>query len=343
MIHSWRSRQTRQVFGRVHSNNVATLRLARALGFEVDLAPGVQTAVVSIDLHPEKARLPRVDCSECRPAIECIAEDRGLRGNSAQRLSQSQAGARQWSSPGVCRSVRRLGEALQELSETNATSLPIGGIAQSEHMGNVTEYLRFIVTLTAVVDPFLAVPFFIAFTRGRNAEDRARLARIVAVTVFLVLTSAVFVGEALLHLIGASLPAFRVGGGLVLLLMALAMLNAEAGAVRHSQAEAHELESGDMSGVVPIAIPLLAGPGAISTAIIAAERVGLTHQLVLICSIALVCLVSWAVLSRAHAIARRLSLTALNIATRILGLLLAAMAVQTIADGLKGLFPGLAA
>ena len=147
--------------------------------------------------------------------------------------------------------------------------------------------------------------------------------------------------EALLHLIGASLPAFRVGGGLVLLLMALAMLNAQAGGVRQSEAEAHEFETRDLSGVVPLAVPLFTGPGAISTSIIAAERGGLAHQLAIIGCIAIVCLVSWAVLSRAHAIATRLSLTGLNIATRILGLLLAAMAVQTMAEGLKEQLPGL--
>ena len=155
-------------------------------------------------------------------------------------------------------------------------------------MASLTEYLRFVVTLIAVVDPFLAVPFFLAFTEKYSLGDRTRLARVIALTVFLVLTVAVFLGEALLHLIGASLPAFRVGGGLVLLLMALAMLNAQAGGVRQSEAEAHEFETGDVSGVVPLAIPLLAGPGAISTSIIAAGRAGLAHQLAIIGCIAIV-------------------------------------------------------
>jgi multiple antibiotic resistance protein len=210
-------------------------------------------------------------------------------------------------------------------------------------MASLTEYLRFLVTLTAVVDPFLAVPFFLAFTGKHNPVHRARLARVIALTVFLALAAATFLGESLLHLIGASLPAFRVGGGLVLLLMALAMLNAQAGGVRQSEAEAHEFKAGDMTGVVPIAIPLLAGPGAISTSIIAADRAGLAHQLMIIGCIAIVCLMSWAVLAKAHTIAARLSLTGLNIATRILGLLLAAMAVQIMAEGLKELLPGLGA
>jgi multiple antibiotic resistance protein len=208
-------------------------------------------------------------------------------------------------------------------------------------MADLTDYLRFFVTLTAVVDPFLSIPFFIAFTKGRNAAQRKRLAGVVALSVFLVLVTSSLIGEALLNIIGASLSAFRVGGGLVLLLMALAMLNAEVGRVRQSQEEADEFQSGDVSGVVPLAFPLLAGPGAISTAIIVAESGGPAHHFAVIVCIALVCLVSWIALRQAHAIASRLSLTSLNIATRILGLLLAAMAVQTMAEGLKGLFPGL--
>lgn len=209
-------------------------------------------------------------------------------------------------------------------------------------MGSLTEYLRFVVTLTAVVDPFLAVPFFLSFTVASSAVERARLARVVVLTVFLVLSGATFLGDALLRLIGASLPSFQVGGGLVLLLMALAMLNARAGGVRQSEVEARELESGDVGGVVPLAMPLLAGPGAIGTTIIAAGQGGFGHHLALLACIALVCLVAWAVLARASVIATHLSQTALNVATRILGLLLAAMAVQTMAEGLKALLPGLA-
>jgi multiple antibiotic resistance protein len=208
-------------------------------------------------------------------------------------------------------------------------------------MSEFSEYLRFVVTLTAVVDPFLAVPFFLALTAERSQPERMRLARVVALTVFVVLAVSVFVGEALLALIGASLAAFRVGGGLVLLLMALAMLNAQAGGVRQSKAEARELEEGELQGVVPLAMPLLAGPGAISSSIIAVERGGLAHQAAVVACIAIVCLVTWLTLRAAHRIAARMGTTGLNVATRILGLLLAAMAVQTMAVGMKQLFPGL--
>ena len=209
-------------------------------------------------------------------------------------------------------------------------------------MASWQEYVRFVVTLTAVLDPFLAVPIFVSVTAGERARDRLRLAHVVTITVFLVLAGAAVFGERLLRFMGASLPAFQVGGGLVLLLMSLAMLNAQAGEIRQTRAEARELKAREYSGVVPLAVPLLAGPGAISATIIAAQAGGVAHGAVIVICIAFVCALLWVMLRLAHAIAGRMGTTALNIATRLLGLLLAAIAIQTMADGLRVLFPGLA-
>jgi multiple antibiotic resistance protein len=93
---------------------------------------------------------------------------------------------------------------------------------------------------------------------------------------------------------------------------------------------------------VPLAVPLLAGPGAIGTTIIAAQAGGIGHSTVLVACIALVCALLWVILRLAHGISGRLGTTGLNIATRLLGLLLAAIAIQTMAEGLKQLLPGLA-
>ena len=206
----------------------------------------------------------------------------------------------------------------------------------------MTEYLRFAVTLTAVLDPFLAVPLFLTLAANQSTRERVVLVRVVAITVFGVLAVAALLGDSILTLMGASLAAFRVGGGLVLLLMSLAMLNAQVGGVRQSEEEAAELESGEVRGLVPLAIPLLAGPGAISTTIIAAEKgSGVAHFGAILGVIAAVSLLTWLVLRAANAIGERMSKTALNIATRLLGLLLAAFAVQTMAEGLRELFPGL--
>ena len=206
----------------------------------------------------------------------------------------------------------------------------------------MTEYLRFAVTLTAVLDPFLAVPLFLTLAANQSTRERVVLVRVVAITVFAVLAVSALLGDSILTLMGASLAAFRVGGGLVLLLMALAMLNAQVGGVRQSEEEAAELESGEVRGLVPLAIPLLAGPGAISTTIIAAEKgAGISHIAAILGVIAAVSLLTWLVLGAANAIGERMSKTGLNIATRLLGLLLAAFAVQTMAEGLRELFPGL--
>lgn len=204
------------------------------------------------------------------------------------------------------------------------------------------DYLRFTVTLVAVLDPFLAIPIFLSVVAAREAAARRHLVHGVTITVFAVLAGAAIFGEALLKLIGTSLPAFQVGGGLVLLLMALAMLNAQAGGVRQSKAEAEELGSRDTSGVVPLAVPLLAGPGAISTTIIAAQAGGAVHIAGLILCIALVCALLWAILRVAEPVGSRLGTTGLNIATRLLGLLLTAIAIEMMAEGLKALLPGLA-
>src|SRR5882672_1292118 len=209
-------------------------------------------------------------------------------------------------------------------------------------MGALQEYLRYLVTLTAVLDPFLAIPIFVSVAATRDEAARRRLANVVTLTVFLVLAGSALFGEVLLKALGASLPAFQVGGGLVLLLMALAMLNAKVGEMRQTRAEAEEIEAGEVSGVVPLAVPLLAGPGAISTTIIAAQSGGIVHVLGLIVCIAVVCGVLWWLLRVAHAVGERVSTTALNIATRLLGLILAAIAIETMAEGLKPLFPGLA-
>jgi multiple antibiotic resistance protein len=203
------------------------------------------------------------------------------------------------------------------------------------------EYSRFLIGLIAILDPFIAVPLFISLTLNRSSSERRRTARVVTLTVACVLIGAAIAGEALLQLIGGSLASFRVGGGLVLLLMALAMLNARAGDVRQTAEEASAMEQGAGLGVVPLAIPLLAGPGAISTVIVASHGDGLLHRFAVVGCIVLACAVLWLILALAAPVGRRMGTTGLNIANRLLGLLLAAFAIESMAAGLKALFPAL--
>lgn len=201
------------------------------------------------------------------------------------------------------------------------------------------EYTRFLIALLAVLDPFMAVPVFLAANASRDEAGRRRLARAISLTVFLVLAGAALAGEAILRALGTSLASFRIGGGLVLLLMALAMLQARVGGL--PETAGIEAAGEHSPGVVPLAIPLLAGPGAISTVMIAVNQGGWHHQGVIVLIIALVCLILWSMLRLAVPIGRLLGSNGVNVANRLLGLLLTAIAVESMATGLKALFPAL--
>jgi len=207
-------------------------------------------------------------------------------------------------------------------------------------MEHWTEYSRFLIALFVILDPFAAVPIFLVLTKNYSADERGRISNISAVTVFIVLVAASLTGEALLQGMGTSLASFRVGGGVVLLLMALSMLRAQTDEVRTTPAEQAEAEDRNAIAVVPLAIPLMAGPGSISNVIIEMHRSDTEfHGILVILSIAIVCLFLWLVLRMAGTIGRILGQTGLNIINRLFGLILASIAVEIMANGLKQLFP----
>jgi len=204
------------------------------------------------------------------------------------------------------------------------------------------EYTRFLIALFAILTPFAAIPIYLGLTEGRSASYRSRTADTAALTVLCVLVFTAFAGDVVLRLVGTSLDSFRVGGGIVLLLMALSMLSAEVSRVQQTPSEKDEAEHRQAIGVVPLGVPLLAGPGSISAVIIQMQRgEGIAHQLIVTGSIVVVCGLLWASLRLAGPIGARLGRTGLNIVNRLFGLLLAAIAVEIIATGLRHLFPGL--
>ncbi len=210
-------------------------------------------------------------------------------------------------------------------------------------MAELAVYSRFVVTLLAILSPFSAIPVFLALTAGQDQKFRTRTADMAATTVFAVLVVSAVTGDLLLRVMGTSLDAFRVGGGIVLFIMSLSMLNAKVSGVQQTQEETDEAGGKSVLGVVPIGIPLLVGPGSISSTIIEAKRTpDLVHLAAVIGCVALVCLAVWATLRLADPIGKRLGRTGLNILNRIFGLLLAAIAVQIVSVGLIGLFPVLA-
>jgi multiple antibiotic resistance protein len=207
----------------------------------------------------------------------------------------------------------------------------------------ITEYTRFVVALAAIIDPLAAIPFFLQLTERHTPAERRRTARTVGIVVAVVLATAALTGDTLLRLMGTSLPAFRVGGGIVMLLMAISMLGAQTTPLRQTQEEVEA--SSDQAGiaVVPLGIPLLAGPGAISAVVIQMDRgTGAVHVLFVLASIALVALACGFVFRHAERVGHAIGPIGLNVIVRLFGLILAAIAIETIAAGLKLLFPPLA-
>lgn len=210
-------------------------------------------------------------------------------------------------------------------------------------MAEYTEYTKLLIALLAIVNPFGAVPIFVALTSGVSNAERARIGRMTVVAVVIILLVSVFFGEAILEFFGITIDSFRVGGGILILLMAISMLQARvSGAVRTDE-EMREGQASESVAVVPLAIPLLAGPGAISTVILYTHKgTGVVHHLLISADVLALAAILWLMFQLVPWIDRHITQTGINIATRIMGLILSAIAVEFIANGLKGLFPAIA-
>jgi multiple antibiotic resistance protein len=210
-------------------------------------------------------------------------------------------------------------------------------------MSEWTGYIKIFSTLLAIVNPLGVIPIFISLTGGLAEQERKHIARTTSVAVAVVLIVATLFGKPLLNFFGVSIASFKVGGGILLLLMAIAMMQAKHTQSKQTPEEAEEAEEKESIAVVPIAMPLLAGPGAISTVIIYADAsFQPLHIGLIIISIVIIAFLTWAALNVATPIRNMLSKTGINIATRLMGLLLAAIAIEFIAGGLIQLLPGLA-
>ncbi len=204
-----------------------------------------------------------------------------------------------------------------------------------------SDYLRFVTAIIVILNPIGAVPVFLSVTANQSLPRRNQTAWVAAVTVALVLVSSILSGEWVLRCFGINLPCFQTGGGILILLMAVHMLQARSSRIRQTPEETRRaVEEQESVGVVPLGTPLLAGPGTISTAIIYANKAATwfdTGFLIAISIFAAICV--WIVLRLAGPIGTALGRTGINILTRLMGLILAALAVKFITDGLVQLIP----
>lgn len=201
------------------------------------------------------------------------------------------------------------------------------------------QYLQFaLVTFASVlfiVDPIAVVPTYLVITQGQDAAQRRATARRACVAAALILVVFALAGSRIFGLFGITMPAFRIAGGLILWLVAMDMLHGNR-STQEGVAEIAEGRAKDDVAVTPLAMPMLAGPGAISTVMVLSGQAHSTGQTIIVyASIAVTLFISWITLRLAEQLVKRMGQTGIRVMTRIMGLLLAAIAVQFVITGVR--------
>ena len=209
------------------------------------------------------------------------------------------------------------------------------------------EWIKPLIALLAIVNPLAIVPFFIHYTNGFSAAQRRRTVQVAAFSAFCVIAACALVGLQILDFFNISLQSFQVGGGLLLLISAMNMLGAQPAETKPHTNEleegAQKAAQGSSIAVVPLTIPLLTGPAAMSTVVIYADRAQTLWQHLALVGYGVVVGAATALcFALAEPIERVLGKTGINVMTRLMGLILAALSVEVMADGLSKLFPVLA-
>ena len=205
----------------------------------------------------------------------------------------------------------------------------------------MAELLQFsVIAFTSIfflVDPFAAIPAFLVMT-SEPARARRRMAARAAWTCFTVLAAFSIAGSYIFSLFGITLPAFKIAGGIILGLIGLDMVQARRSPTKETPGDTEESREKEDVGIIPLGIPMLAGPGSISTVmVLVSQSVDWMHSAVILSAIALTSALSFAVLAAADRVRAFLGETGIRILTRMMGLLLTAIAVQFILNGLKDL------
>jgi len=195
--------------------------------------------------------------------------------------------------------------------------------------------IKSFLALFTVVDPIGGAPFFLTLTEGASEKERKLIALRASLTLFIVLALFLFLGQNLLKLFHISLSAFKVAGGLLLILTAIDMLYARTRAIKETPEEREKWKEREDVSIVPLGIPYLAGPGAITTTVILSEGIDWERKLWLLGVIALVSLSTLTIFFFASYIFRLFGETGTKALVRLLGLILASLAVEYIISGIK--------
>ncbi len=204
-------------------------------------------------------------------------------------------------------------------------------------------YLKFFVGLMAIINPLGLLPVFVSLTNQQSADERRRTNVTANLAVMVILWVAMLFGKLILDAFDISIASFRIAGGALIILIAWSMLQGKLGEVRRNREEAGESVAKESIAVVPLALPLMAGPGAISSTIVYASQYSHPAQLLgLALVVPLFAFASWMVFRAAPLLIRIMGYTGVNVVTRIMGLIMMSLGIEIVVAGIKQMFPVLA-
>ncbi|CCP03369.1 Putative NAAT family transporter [Erwinia amylovora Ea644] len=207
---------------------------------------------------------------------------------------------------------------------------------------DLSGYIKFFVGLFALVNPIGIIPIFISMTRDQVPAARNKTNLTANLSVAIILWTALFLGDGILHIFGISIDSFRIAGGILVVTIAMSMISGKLGEDKQNKQEKTETANRESIGVVPLALPLMAGPGAISSTIVWSTRYYSWQNLLgFSLAIALFACCCWLLFRAAPLMVRALGQTGINVVTRIMGLLLMALGIEFMVTGIRAMFPGL--
>ncbi|QYJ99830.1 YchE family NAAT transporter [Shewanella psychrotolerans] len=207
---------------------------------------------------------------------------------------------------------------------------------------DLTVYVKFFLGLVAIINPVGLLPVFVSLTSHQTELERNQTAKNANLAVVIILLVTIVAGQHILNMFSISLSAFRIAGGALIAIIAMSMLQGKLGEVKRNQEEDREASGMESVAVVPLALPLMAGPGAISSVIVsAAQHKTLTDLMGMSITVIIFGLTSFALFRMAPVIFKLLGKTGINVITRLMGLLMLSIGIEVMAAGFKGLFPTL--
>ncbi|MFT5789022.1 MAG: multiple antibiotic resistance protein [Shewanella sp.] len=207
---------------------------------------------------------------------------------------------------------------------------------------DLTIYFKFFLGLVAIINPVGLLPVFVSLTSHQTEAERNQTGKIANFAVVVILLVTIFAGQHILNMFSISLSAFRIAGGTLICIIAMSMLQGKLGEVKRNKEEDREASGMESVAVVPLALPLMAGPGAISSVIVSAAEYKTMENLIgMSITVILFGLLSFTLFRMAPVIFKVLGNTGINVITRLMGLLMLSIGIEVIAAGVKGLFPGM--